>query len=290
LIRGRLIALVIVAVLSAPAAARADLLDGSYRFGYSLGSARAFLPPTAQGRMIGSITYHEFGGVVGKTIILMGLAPREPAPHVRIVDSSTWCGVSHCYTTTRYEVTQPSEAEWAQYEQDKQEFARIAPEVIEKGVPLDIFIDLAGPGGDATGASFTLLFRGQFAGLFGFPAGWIQGGFGFGGYTFADLERKEVVLEGGTLVNRSVTDSYRYRYAGFPFRLTVFPYRHFGAYLQFDLNLYALPLFDDEDRRPSLTRVGAEMRLRPLYLRAEAAASAFDPDSISVFGEVGLEL
>lgn len=278
-----------VAVLI-PATATADLLNGSYRFGYSMGTSRAFAPPTAAGQMIGSITYHEFGGVLGKLIILFGAAPQKPAPTVRIVSSKTWCGVSHCYTTTEYEVTHPSKEDWDRYDEEVKRFAPIARDVIQNGVPIDIYIDLAGTTGDASGGSFTMMFRGQFVGLLGFPAVWLQGGLGFGGYTFDSLERQRVSLDGDLLRNETVTESHSYRYAGFPFRTTIFPYRHVGAYVQFDLNMFALPLFDDDDRSPSLTRFGLELRLDPLFLRGEAAASAFDPGSVSVFGEVGLEL
>lgn len=280
-------ALVAAAVLLATAGtAHAQTFASQYRFGASAGFGAALAPPTTQMGMTTSLTYYEYSGWLGKLIVLIGAAPQKPRPTTRVVSSKTECYSTWCTTYTNYETTYPSQADWDRYQEELKEYEKLAVGILTDGQPLDLYLDIAlqSLGGDTSGASLVMMYRAQWTGMFGLPVFRINFGFGVGKYTFHGRTRSVVVQDGDTLSRMEVTEDSSYGYAGMPLRFTGFVHPRLAGYLQFDFNMFALPVTDDPE--PSPIRGGVEIYLNPLFVRGEIVSTALRPGSMTAFAEV----
>jgi hypothetical protein len=265
---------------------------GAYSMGYNAGYGATMAPATTSAGASTSIRYREYGGPIGKLILLLGTAPTPPGGTTSNVHTSTTCYSTYCEETTTYTYTPPSEEEMKDFEKRSADWsANVAPAILSGAIAMEVIIDYASTdlGGDTSGGGFYMNERWQIRSLGFFQGMSLSVGFGVAGYTMHGRTRDVLMDTGTALVLTPVTEDISYFYLGSPVRLTGLITPRLGLYGQMDLNwqpLLAAAL--DEREQPQIMRGGVQLWLPFFYVSGEAAVDGFRPDSLSITAEVGL--
>jgi hypothetical protein len=273
-----------VACLLACALLAAGCVKGaSYGLGYGVQSGAAGLPPTASRGTTAMITYHEFGGVVARTIVLLvaAMGLRNPSGDTSVqtdVKTETVGHTTYVTTTTTTTFTPTTAAERAAREAAIVNFSEnIAPGIMKSEFPVELNLGFAGTslGGDTTGHTFEMIAH------LASERTDLGVGFGLTELTFHDRGFAEVVDGNGSLTRVMKKGDLGYSFAGFPVRLTQGVLPRTSLFLQWDLNVKTLT-----DSAPSPVTFGLLYRLPLVSLRATLRNDRLDLGSTSAGAEV----
>jgi hypothetical protein len=255
----------------------------SYGLGYGVQTGAAALPPTASRGTTAMLTYHEFGGVVARTIILvvaaMGLKnPAGDRSTSTDVKSETVGNTTYVTTTTTTTFTPTTPEERAAREAAIANFSQnVAPGIMHGEFPVELNLGFARTslGGDTSGHTFEMLFH------VSSERSDLGLGFGLTELTFHGRSYADVVDLGGTLMRVMKTGDLDYSFAGFPVRLTQGVLPRTSLFLQWDLNVKTLT-----DGAPSPMTLGVLYQLPVLSLRGTVRNDRLELGATSVGAEV----
>jgi hypothetical protein len=278
--------------------------SGVYNLSYHVSHGAAMAPPTTQRGLSTGITYREWGGPIGKALLLWATAPRRPSGKVEISTtySGDWgdgaggqkvCLSGTCYSTTTIKEYPPTEEQLAEYRKKATYWQNnVAPAIMSGALRVEVIIDVASTslGGDTSGGAFIVNDRIPIRNIP--PLKGMTLSIGIGGAKYTMHGRSRDVLredENGELKRVRVSDDIKYNYAGMPLRVTGLLTRKIGLYAQLDMNLLPMmsSLLEDFDQ-PQIVRSGLQIWLPFVYVTGEVAADRLRPDSISVTAEAGL--
>jgi len=281
-----------VVAISAITTLGAGCAGGAYSLGAHATHGAAMGPPTSARGTTTGVTYREYGGPIGKTLLLLFTTPMPPTGTSRELSRSKVCYSTYCETTTTYEYTPPTEEEMRDFSERKADWAQnVAPAILSGAIAMEVVIDVATRdlGGDTSGAMMQMSWRTQTRSLLFFQGMSLSMGMAWGDYTLHGREGQVLLDSGTALVPMSVTEDLNFVYVGTPVRLTGLITPRLGVYGQFDLNWQ--PLFAgvfESREQPQLSRGGVQLWLPFMFVGAEAVVDRFRPDSLSFTLEAGL--
>jgi hypothetical protein len=250
-----------------------------YGVGYGVQSGAAVLPPTAARGTTAMVGYHEQGGVVARTIILVAAAAGLRDPNG---DRSTTVSYSQeqigdtVYTTrtttTTYTPTTDEEraARVAAIEDFEQ---RVAPGIMSAELPVELNILWARQDlGDTSGGRMDMLLQ-----VAGTARSALALGFGYEHLTFHARDVASLVDDGLTLTRQVAPQTLEHVFVGFPIRYTQLVSNRTSLFAQWDLNIASLT----DDYVSPLT-VGAVLQLPVLTLKGTVTAGRLELGATSV--------
>lgn len=274
----------------------------AYSLAYRTGYGNALAPPSTSSGRSSSISYREYGGPIGKALLLWLFVPQLQggSSSSRVVGDSTSCGGGECTRTITTETTYtpPTAEQIAEYKRELEEYNNVTAPAIRNGaIKAEVNLDVAtrSLGGDTSGLSFQLL--GVL--LSEQSSGWtfaLKAGFGASGYTMGGRTTKQILSDGMETLSSVHLDSkvedVSSTFFGVPVRVILATPLRFAAYGEFDWNL--LRAVSGEGTRPGqtyhpqLTTFGLQTSLWFMHVGAEVQLDQLNLGSRTFGVEAGL--
>jgi YD repeat-containing protein len=267
--------------------------------GAGVATGSALVPTSVSGGTTTTLSYHEEGGLVSRTLLAI-IAVLGSAPRTRTtVDSSSSvsCAGSSCtVTTTETRTTEVLDTP-AEMRAKAARLERTMGALRSSAIPMAFRLDIASRdlGGDASGWLSTFMYKGEPQLISDSMVLRISGGLGAGSLSFKERERTQLRIGTDMLVEDSVVEDASYSYFGIPIRVDLAAgSRGLVLYGQADFNILTLTdaLFEDSDApvTPSPFRFGIEERLGPASFGVGAIVTRMRTDGLTGLAELSLVL